>query len=136
MAGFTRRDAVLAGAAMAHLCPRHQPAGNHILDHALTQRRDGGRREHGEFQSLSEVAEDLDPQGGAPRPVTPALSTGYRADGRRPIGSCIPHSGLSRSDFVHSPRAGIGQAVCSWQNATLCGHSLVAEAARPRGLAP
>ncbi len=58
-------------ASLDHLSGGHQPAGNHILDHALTEQRYVGRRGHGEFQSLSEVDETSILKLGLPTPLHP-----------------------------------------------------------------
>ena len=51
-------------------------------------------------QPLAETATSLDPQDGAPRPVTYVVSTGYR-----PSSQSARLSGLSRSDLVPGSKA-------------------------------
>jgi hypothetical protein len=85
---------------MTHLSARDHTAGNHILDHALTQRRDSGRCGHGEFQSLSEVTETSILKRGRPAPLRPFSQLVTAHQNHRLIDSCARLSGLSRSDFV------------------------------------
>jgi hypothetical protein len=57
----------------------------------------------GEFQSLSEVDETSILKLGLPAPLRLFSQLVTAHSGRRPIGTCIPRSGLLRSDFVHWP---------------------------------
>src|SRR5262245_53970339 len=70
-----------------------QLAGGHVLDHALTQRTDGGISAHGELL-LSEVSEtSIIPQDGAPTPLIISSQTGTQPS----IGH--PAQRLSRQRF-------------------------------------
>src|SRR5215467_8228017 len=65
-----------------------QLACGHVLDHALTQRADGGIGTHGELL-LSEVVDtSIFPQDGAPHPYD-LLSSGYTALDRAPRAAAI-----------------------------------------------
>src|SRR5215831_2487960 len=66
-----------------------QLACDHVLDHALTQRADGGIGTHGELL-LSEVVEtSIFPQDGAPHPHYGLLSTGDPTLDRAPRAAAI-----------------------------------------------
>src|SRR5215831_6306770 len=70
-----------------------QLACDHVLDHALTQRADGGIGTHGELLLSEDVETSIFPQDGAPRPHYGLLSTGYQPS----IGH--PAQRLSRQRF-------------------------------------
>src|SRR5262249_11106540 len=89
----------LAARDVAALCMGPQLACGHVLDHALTQRADGGIGTHGELL-LSEVVDtSIFPQDGAPHPYD-LLSSGYTALDRAPraaaIAAAISCPGTSR----------------------------------------
>src|SRR5215831_4908748 len=68
-------------------------ACGHVLDHALTQRADGGIGTHGELLLSEATKTSIFPQDGAPRPHYGLLSTGYQPS----IGH--PAQRLSRQRF-------------------------------------